>query len=292
MALSEEAVICWFRERNQGPASLYRDYGVRLSVIDASVLIKGALGADEPVTAQVTPVGSRYRDVRLWAERGGTRQDVLQGRLTVGLVRDRSTAAELPADLAELVLGEIAGLGTAVGSHDPAHEQQALADAAAAGTLEGFPRALRVPYSACHGSGQMSFAGYVRLIEGLVDDFMADRGLWTSRLLAERGWVPAYARARIRLLGEAHVDEVLHAVYSVARVVGKGLFDGRIECHVRRGDRFVPTATGIVLHGYALADGPAAGQVAELDPDIIAAVTAQDAAQREIASASPANGQA
>lgn len=291
MALSEEAVIHWFRERNYGPALLYRDYGMRLSLTDSSVLFRNPLGTGEEVSAQITQVGPRYRDVRLWTQRDGIRHDVLQGRLTVGLVRDRAADAELPPDLAELAVGQIAGLGTAVRSHDPAYELEGLASAAAAGIPAGFPRAWRIPYSACHSSGWMSFAAYFRVIEALVDDFMADRGLRMSNLLAERGWVPAFARARVRLLGDAGVDETLHAVYSVARAVGTGLFDGRIECYVRRGDRAVPTATAIVLHGYVLADGPAAGQVAELDPGTIAAVTAP-APERETTNVPAANRQA
>lgn len=291
-ALSEEAVASRFRERDQAPAALYRDYGLRLSVLDASVLFKSPLGTGDEVSAEVAGIGPRYWDVRLWTWRGHARQDVLRGRLTVGLVRDRPARAEVPPDLAPLVVEDLAGLGTSVGSHDVGHEQQALAAAAAAGTLGGFHRAWRVAHPACHRSGRMSFAAYARALESLTEDYLTDRGLRVSRLLADRGWVPGYARARIRLLGDAALDETLHARYSVARLVGRGLLDGRVECYVQRGARFVPTATAILLHGFLLADGPDAGQVAELDASTAAALTAAGPPERADLAMSAENGMA
>jgi acyl-CoA thioesterase FadM len=184
--------------------------------------------------------------------------------------------ADLPPSLAGLARDGIAGLGTAVGSHDPGHEEQALAEAAASGTLPGFPASWRARYPACDPSGWLTHGGYVRALEALADDFLAARGLLAGRLLAERGWVPAFSRARVRLLGETAVDETVQAVYSVAQVVRNSLFDGRAECHVRRGDRYVPTATAILLHGYALAAGPRPGRIVELDAAAIAAVTGQE----------------
>ncbi len=271
VSLAEDAVLEWFRDRGYGPATLYQDYGLRLCVIDSSVMILGPAGADDEMTAEVEQVGARFLSVRLDSRRDGASSVVLRGRLTAVLVREPAAAEPVPQDLAGLVVDDITGLGTAVGSHDPRYEEQALAAAAAQGP-NGFRQSWRIPYSACQYSGQMKLSGYVRALEQITDEFLAVKGLRVSQVLAERGWIPAVSKARIRLLADACLDETIHADYEIAQVVKGTMFDGRLECHVRRGDRVVPTATAMVMHGYARADGPEAGRFVALDEAAIAAV--------------------
>ena len=50
------------------------------------------------------------------------------------------------------------------------------------------------------------------------------------------------------------------------------MFDGRMDCYVQRGDELVAVATAQILHGYAIAAGPGAGGLAELDDGVVSAL--------------------
>jgi acyl-CoA thioesterase FadM len=128
----------------------------------------------------------------------------------------------------------------------------------------------RVPYYYCHFSDRVPLSGYVRAMEEVVDRFLADRGVGVGRMLAERSWIPVVSRARIRLTGAAHLDETVHTAFTVTDILRGVLFDGRMDCYVRRGDDLIPVATGTILHGYAIASGPHAGTLARLDDDVVA----------------------
>ena len=270
--LADEAVLRWFSEQGYPPGQLWRSHGARLSVADASVLATGRLRLDEESVAQVKPLGGRYYDVKLAAIDGDGTRDVMRGRFTVVLLTDRP-GSSLPGDLAPLAVPEIAGLGTAVGSHESRFEEQALAEAVANGGPEGLRRSWRVPYSACGYSGYMRHSAYVRALEGLSEDFLAERQAAMGWLAAEYGWVPVFTRARLRLVGEARVDERLHGVYNAAQVVQGAMIDGRVDFYVFRQNVPVPTATGIFLHGFCAADDSTASRGAELPQALLAAVT-------------------
>lgn len=273
VALAEQAVQEWFRERGWPPGRLARGPGLALQVIDASTLLPAGLDADDEVVAEAERVGGRFFDVRLAALRDGARTAVLRGRFGVAL---RSAGADLagalPAELADLVLDRLDGLGTAVAGHDPRHEEAALAEAARVG-VPGYHRQWRVPYPAGSAGGRLPLAGYVRALEETVDALLADGGVPAGRLYAERGWLPVITRSRLRLIGDVLVGDTLHCVLTVAQVVRGSLLDLRLDWHVERAGGAVPTATGIVLLGFADARTPGGAPV-PLDEATVAAVTA------------------
>jgi acyl-CoA thioesterase FadM len=175
----------------------------------------------------------------------------------------------VPAELAGLVVPEVADerQDLLVG---PADEVGAvLAEAGSSGFLWSW----RIPYYYCHFSDRIQHSAYVRALEEVVDRFLADRDRSVGRMLAERAWIPVVSRARVRMLADAHMEEVVHTTFTVTDVFKATTYDARMDCYVRRGDRLVHTATARIMHGYAISRGEAAGRLAELDPDTITALT-------------------
>jgi acyl-CoA thioesterase FadM len=131
----------------------------------------------------------------------------------------------------------------------------------------------RAPYYYCHYSDRVQHSGFVRCLEEVVDRFLADRGLSVGRMLRERSWIPVVSRARVQLIEPAYMEETVHTVFTVTDILRGVLFDARMDCFVKRGEDVVPVATAKILHGYAIAAGEGAGGLAELDPDVVAALT-------------------
>jgi acyl-CoA thioesterase FadM len=274
MYLAEAAVLAWFSERGIGAAALYRDHGLRLTVVESSVLLPAVLEADDVVDAEVTG-GPRKFTVRLIARRPGA-PAVLRGRLTVALIaRPGSLPSALPGELAPLVAGEVAELALAeradLAAGTAAHPGQILAQAGSGAFLWTW----RVPYYYCEYSDQLQLSGYVRALEEVVDRFLASRGLSIATMLRDRGWIPVVSRARITMLAATSMEDTMHTVFTVDDVLKRSSFDGRMDCYVQRGGIFAHTATARILHGYAIARGPGAGQLAELDDATISVLLAR-----------------
>jgi acyl-CoA thioesterase FadM len=110
----------------------------------------------------------------------------------------------------------------------------------------------------------MQHSAYVRVLEEVVDRFLAHRGLAVGRLLAERSWIPVVSRARVTQLAPVYMEDRLHTRFIVDEVLRDTMFAGRMDCHVERDGRLVHAATASILHGYAIGAGPTAGQLAPL----------------------------
>ncbi|WP_018680605.1 hypothetical protein [Actinokineospora enzanensis] len=251
--LAEEAVLGWFRDRGDGPARLYHDCGVGLSVVDVSALLPAVLEVDDVVTAEVERISVDRFAVRLRAREGET---VLRAKLRVALVRDHDRTAPVvpvPDDLTELVVDEV------------------VADAPEAEEAD-YSWTWRIPYFHCQYSDRMQMSGYVRAVEEVVDRFLADRGISVGRFLTERGWIPVVSRASVRMFGDAHMEEEIRTSFTVTGILRDMVFDGRVDFDVHRDGEWVRVAQGQILHGYAISRGPDAGGVAELDPPTVVAL--------------------
>ena len=139
--------------------------------------------------------------------------------------------------------------------------------------MQPFLWSWRARYFHCHFSDRVQHSAYVRALEEVVDRFLADRGLSIPRLLGERGWIPVVSRARVQILADAHMDEVVHTTFVVEDVLRGLAYDARMDCYVERDGRLVHTATAKILHGYAGSAGEEAGRVVELDDETVAALT-------------------
>ncbi|MFE3171540.1 thioesterase family protein [Amycolatopsis sp. NPDC059090] len=252
MAMAEEAVLCWFRERGLGPQALYHDHGLGLSIVDSSVQLPAVLEIDDEVRARVEAVGpGRFRIV---FETAGNR--VLRGKTTVALVREQEQARACPDELAPLV-GPAAAESDRPAEPDPA----------------AFSWDWTARYFQCQFSDRVQHGAYVAALEETVDRFLAERGLGVPRLLAERGWIPVVSRARVRLLGDAHMGETVRTTFAVTDFVKDRAFDGVMDCWtLGAGGAPRLVATASILHGYAISRGPEAGTLATLDPDTLAAL--------------------
>ncbi|GAA2191797.1 acyl-CoA thioesterase [Micromonospora lupini] len=290
--LVEQGVLEWFRERGHGPGRLYHEHGVGLSIRDCSLLLPAVLDVDDTATVVATPAANGRFAVRMgvrrdadvtatvlatpaangrFAVRMGVRRDadvtVCRARVRVALVREADVpqGAPLPAELAGLAEEPAVGEPGAPAGADPADTLRAAG--------AGFVWPWRVPYFYCQYSQRMQHSGYVRLLEEVVDRYLADRGVSVGRMLRERGWIPVVSRARIEVLGDAHLDEPMWVSFTVTDVLKDVTYDARMDCHVVRDGRLVRVATASILHGYAVSRGPEAGRLATLDEDTVAALT-------------------
>jgi len=277
--LAEEAVLGWFRDRGTGPAALFAGAGLELSIVDSSALLPAVLELDDVVDAEVAGGPSRFT-VRLSARRDGA-PTVLRGKVTVALLAEDGTpTGPVPPDLVPAVAGSVAaaartlGVGGA-GGRDAGEPAVPGVDPSVllATHPGGFLWSWRVPYYYCQFSRRIQHSGYVRALEEVVDRFLADRGLSVRTLLDQRGWIPVVSRARVSQLSDVEMEETVHTVFTVTDVLKDVSFDARMDCYVERDGALVPAATGRILHAYAIARGPGAGRLAQLDPPVVAALT-------------------
>jgi acyl-CoA thioesterase FadM len=261
MYLVEEAVLAWFRERGMGPSALYREHGIELSVVDMSVRLPAVLDWDDEVEAEVSGGPVRFT-VRLTARRDGA-PTVLRGRVTVALI-----APAGPALLPDALRGNVVNDLT-----DPGVDRLPDPDTPLSFQDSGFTWAWRVPYYYCQFSRRVALSGYVRALEEVVDQFLTGRGLSVRTTLAERGWIPVVSRARVSLHADTGMEDTVHTVFRITDVLKGTAFDARMDCYVVRSSGPVHTASARILHGYAIAGGPDAGSLAQLDEPTLRALT-------------------
>jgi hypothetical protein len=130
----------------------------------------------------------------------------------------------------------------------------------------------RIPYFYCHFTERVQMTGYLRLMEEVVDLFLADRDISIKRLLDEQDWIPVVPHSRITLLDEARMEEELYTVFTVENVFKAFTYTARMDCYVVRDGRFVPTATGSITHGYALIENRRDWHLVDFDERMLAAL--------------------
>lgn len=264
MYLVEEAVLHSFRDRGLVPRYLFEEHGLCLEIVDSSVRILHALHMDDLVRVEVTAKtkpGDREQTlaVQLLVERDGTLLKALTGKVKVVFRQDRSgvTAPEPTPELAPYVVAEINrggqpfvpasastnGRGTEGG--DDIIRQVVPADANA------FVWKWHIPYFYCHFTERLQHSGYLRLMEEVVDLFLANRGISIRTLLDQRGWIPVVPNAQVELLREALMEETIYTVYTVEQIFKDVTYTSRMDCYVVRDNRLIHTATGKITHGYA-----------------------------------------
>jgi acyl-CoA thioesterase FadM len=269
--LVEQAALDWLREQGTSARDLYLDHGRCFEIVDCSVQLPAVLELDDEVCAEIEADGPGRLVARMTVHRAGHDVTVLRGKLRVALIPDPHATGRLPAPPFPAV-PEATDLAAASTVADPGH-RRIRPGASVVGTLSpDYLWSWRVPYFLCHYSDRVPLSGYVRTLEEVVDRFLADRGISVGRMLAERSWIPVVSRARIRVIGAARLEETVHTVFTVTDVLRGVLFDARMDCYVRRGDDLLAVATATILHGYAIAAGPDAGTLAELDGDVVRAL--------------------
>ena len=284
MYLVEEAVLQYFRERGVGPHDLYHRYGLGLEIVDSSVQLPTALDVDDQVHATVV-AGRPKPDqgapfvVELAVERPAGTVTVLKGKVRVALVaiKDGAGTDPIPHFLDPFVVSEVDALANAESATLAVGVGAEVADVLAPAGSGSYVWSWRAPYYYCHFSDRLQHSAYVRTLEEVVDRFLDARGLAVGALLAERAWIPVVSRARVQVLADLFMEETVHTVFTVEDILKDTMYTARMDCYVRRGERLVRTATGSIMHGYAISRGELAGTVATLDPETQAALLGRSA---------------
>ena len=279
MYLVEEAVLQYFRDRGVGPHELYHRYGLGLEIVDSSVQLPTALDLDDQVYATVVsgkpkPDQGAPLTVDLAVERDTGTVTVLKGKVRVALVsiKDGAGTEPVPAFLEPYVVSEVDALASSESAALTLAEGQSVQDVLTPEGSGSYLWSWRAPYYYCHFSDRLQHSAYVRTLEEVVDRYLDHRGLAIGTLLAERAWIPVVSRARVQVLADLMMEETVHTVFTVQDIVKDTMYTARMDCYVRRGDRLIRTATGTIMHGYAISRGEKAGTVAVLDPGTQAAL--------------------
>src|SRR6266496_215464 len=270
MYLVEQGVLQWLRDQGTSARDLFLEHGLGAEIVDCSVQLPAVLELDDEVKVEVTPGRGDKLNVQLSVVREGAEVTVLRGKVTVALVRERAadTTAAAPEALAHLEVPTLTSTVERVAI--PTWE---TAESVLTAQPGAFLWSWRAPYFYCHYSDRVQHSGFVRTLEEVVDRYLADRGISVGRMLSERAWIPVVSRARVRLLEDARMEETVHTVFTVTDILRGVMFDGRMDCYVHRGPELVPVATAQILHGYAIAAGPGAGGMAQLDEGVVHALS-------------------
>jgi acyl-CoA thioesterase FadM len=266
MYLMEEAVIEHFRELGYGPRRLFQELELALDVVDSGIRIVHVVHADDVVRLTVKPEVSRTGaplfqvQAFLDGDTGSTSSkplNLFSGKVRVALVpKPENTRRDWPAAIAPYVAapgervlpGQPAPAPDGRGVSDPADHLVAALRPAGANT---FVWKWRIPYFYCHDSERLQHSGYLRLLEEVVDLFLASRGLSIRTMLETRRWIPFVQNARIEMLNDALMEETIYTVFTVTDVYKSLLYAARVDCYVARGGALVHTARGDITHGYA-----------------------------------------
>ncbi len=277
--LVEEAVLDHLRLGGLGPRVLYEQDGLAVELVDCDARILHALKIDDLVTSRVEPElpdgGELTFTVTSYVDResagGWSPVKAVSARVRAALRRCGHASAR--PELAAYAVDAIDRRGP-VGN---GRRQVVTTDANA------FVWRWRVPYFYCHFSQRLQHSGYVRLMEEVVDLFLAERGISIRTMLDGKSWIPVVPQVRVEVLGEALMEEELYTVFTVEEVFKDFTYTARMDCYVPRGGVFLPTATGRITHGYATVVSPRDWRLVQMDPATIRAL-------RGPGSAVPVNG--
>jgi acyl-CoA thioesterase FadM len=261
MYLAQEAVIDHLRERGAGPQRMFAQFGLRLKITESSFAFLSLLEADDAVMTEVVQTRNGHFQVRLLREGAAGAIPLAKGHIEASYVAAecRSAATPVPQDLQQFTAP-----GSFIAHKSASHSEVNLSDALWNWTAR---------YYLCQFSDCVQHSAYIRALEETVDRYLATRGLTIGRVLADRKWIPVVSRARVRVLADVRMEEVVHTMFAVDDVFKTMGYSGSMNCYVEREGRAVHVATAAIVHGYAIAEGEGMGQLTALDDSTIAALS-------------------
>ncbi|MFL6129652.1 MAG: alpha/beta fold hydrolase [Mycobacteriales bacterium] len=294
--LVEEAVLEHFRGAGLPAGALFEDCGLGVDIVELDTRILHALHLDDLVTAVVVPATGpddpvlRLR-VSLNVDRGGQQLKAATAKAAVSLraASRLPSTVDPPARLARFVaprLGAHRSADRAAGRPVevvPPATDTAPADRTAGtghdpvldrltGGRNAFGRKSRIPYPYCHFTEWLQMSGYLRRMEEVVEEFLADRAISIAELLADRRWIPVVPHSRIEILDEARMEEDLYTVYTVEDIFKDATYTSRMDCYVLRDGALLPTATGSITHGYAVIESRRDWRLVSFDDRVLRAL--------------------
>lgn len=271
--LVEEAVLEHFRRGALAARSLYEDHGLCLEIVKIDTRILHALHMDDLVTAEVVPtMPGEDRElaatVTLRVDRGGELLKAVTSKVRVVLRTDTRRGPVDPAveEIAAFTVRRVAG---GIGAL-PSPPAETRADLQQGGNT--FVWTWRIPYFYCHFNERLQMSGYLRVMEEVVDLFLADRGISIKTLLDDQSWIPVVPHSAIHMLDEALMEEDLITVFTVEDVFKDLTYTARMDCYVPRDDRLLRTATGRITHGYAVIANRRDWSLVNLDGRVLTAL--------------------
>jgi acyl-CoA thioesterase FadM len=263
MYLVEEAILDHLRQAALAPRTLFEEYGLGVDIVDSSVRILHALHIDDVVRVEVTPT-TKPQDkaltfaVQMFVSRDTGDVKSLTGKVKVVLQQTRAGAPAPPAELQRFVVSPapLAGNITPAtpadligrGVNDP--DDDVIRRLVPRGA-NAFAWKWHIPYFYCHYTDRIQHSGYLRLMEEVVDLFLASRGISIKTMLDTRRWIPVVPNARVEILADALMEETIYTVYTVEDIYKDVTYTSRMDCYVVRDEQLIHTATGKITHGYA-----------------------------------------
>lgn len=280
----EEAALAYCREYGLAPQRLFQEQGLCLETVEARARLLHQLHTDDRIEIEVRDARSAAGELPLALEmfvlKDGARHKALTGRLHLLLRRDdEGDARDLPADLAALAHARVRRVSRQAA---PPVELPAGLDAAAAAQElperlrrahgNAFVWPFRIPYFYCHYTRRLHYSGYVRLMEEVVDRFLAARGISIRTMLDSRNWIPVVSDARVEILDEALLEETVYVVFTLEDILKDITYSARVDWYVWRPEGLLRTATGRINHGYVGIEGRSGGGLVTFDAPTLTAL--------------------
>jgi len=271
MYMLEEALLDTMRKNGLVPRTLYEDHGLCFEIVDSDAKILTACHMDDVVSITVSPsekvsdrgdftfkvvasVNRHGKEVKAVSatmralfkldksvERAPSASDFLRSAIHRKIQRCAPVSVATTGSAAAAVFSKergVSGVDEVIGAVVP---EQANA----------FVWKWHIPYFYCHFNDRLQHSGYLRLMEEVVDLFLADRGISIRTMMNTRDWIPVVPHAQISILQEAEMEETLYTVYTVEDVFKGTTYTSRMDCYVPRAGQLIHTATGKITHGYA-----------------------------------------
>jgi acyl-CoA thioesterase FadM len=242
MYLVEEAVLDHFRQSGAVPRELYEAHGLGVDIVDSDARIATALHMDDEVRTEVETRPREDDGTFVLRTTSRVRRPTEEVKAVTATVRVRVR----PVDDGP---GDGSALAPPAGGRGAVGTTESDVEALVAGANAIVWR-WRVPYFYCHFSRHLQHSGYLRLMEEVVDIFLAERGISIRTMLGQR-WIPVVPRAQLRIVEDALMEEDIYTVFTVEDVFKDFTYTARMDCYVRRDGRLRQTATGRITHGYA-----------------------------------------
>ncbi|MFF8004128.1 alpha/beta fold hydrolase [Streptomyces sp. NPDC007917] len=292
--LVEEAVLIHFAHCGVPARLLYEEYGLGLDIVGLDSRILHAFHMDDEAEAEVVPDtsaddGTLGFRVTIRVDRDGSTLKAVTSKVRVSLRKDTylDPSVEAPAEFAPYTVGR---LGTHEGAAEAAGARAAADAVPAAGGDEAAVLAAltegrnayawkwNITYPYCHFTERLQMSGYLRLMEEAKDRFVLDRGISIKTLLDDRKWIPVVPHSAIRVVDEALMEEDLYTVYTVEEIFKDFTYTSRMDCYVVRDGRLTLTATGRIVHGYAVIENRRDWHLVPFDQRVLNALGQKPAA--------------
>ncbi|CAM3751533.1 phosphopantetheine-binding protein [Kibdelosporangium persicum] len=270
--LIEEAVYSHLRNAGLPAGKLYEDYGLCTDVVHIDTRILHAFHIDDVVHAEVRPArGAGGDELRFAVVLRVLRDTMVKATTAEVEVKLRTGGVAAPADLARFTVDRLTATSGAQAA-DVVVDAAAVAESLVAGR-NAFVWRWRIPYFYCHFTEYLQMSGYLRLMEEVVDLFLADRGISIKRLLDERNLIPVVPRSQVTVLDEARMEEELYTVLTVEEIFKNLTYTARMDTYVVRDGVLVRTSTGRITHGYAIIENRRDWRLASFDTTMVAALS-------------------